>query len=65
IEYFEEQSAAPATGGLFQIDRFTQKLKAVFQDNQRTVFMKTLVKQAIDRLVPEPSRAAAEIKVGA
>ncbi|WP_228035546.1 slr1306 family protein [Oculatella sp. LEGE 06141] len=65
VEYFEEQSATPTTDGLFQVDRFTQKLKAVFQDNQRTVFMKTLVKQAIDRLTPEPSHTGVEIKAGA
>ncbi|NJN58476.1 MAG: DUF697 domain-containing protein [Leptolyngbyaceae cyanobacterium SL_5_9] len=53
IEYFQEQShvldpnAAP-----FQVDRLTQKLKAVFQDNQRTAFLQTLVQQGISRLAP-------------
>jgi uncharacterized protein (DUF697 family) len=53
IEYFQEQSyildpnAAP-----FQADRLTQKLKAVFQDNQRTAFLQALVQQGISRLAP-------------
>ncbi|MBD2071015.1 DUF697 domain-containing protein [Leptolyngbya sp. FACHB-671] len=56
IEYFQEQSyvldpnAAP-----FQVDRLTQKLKAVFQDNQRTAFLQALVQQGISRLAPAPT----------
>jgi hypothetical protein len=53
VAYFEECSqtqAASAEG--FSFDRLTQTLKAVFQDNQRTAFLQTLVKQGIARLVP-------------
>lgn len=58
IEYFQEQSyvldpnAAP-----FQVERLTQKLKAVFQDNQRTAFLQALVQQGISRLAPTPTPA--------
>jgi uncharacterized protein (DUF697 family) len=56
IEYFQEQSyvldpnAAP-----FQVDRLAQKLKAVFQANQRTAFLQALVQQGISRLAPAPA----------
>lgn len=51
--YFEEQSALETTGeGLLQLDRLTQKLKAVFQENQRGAFVQTLVQQGISRLMP-------------
>lgn len=58
VEYFQEQSyildpnAAP-----FQVDRLTQKLKAVFQDNQRAAFLQALVQQGIGRLTPAPTPA--------
>jgi hypothetical protein len=57
VEYFEEQSwnAAPATS--LQLDRLGQKLKTVFQANQRFAFLQTLVKQGIDRLTPTTAPA--------
>ena len=57
VEYFEEQSwnAAPATS--LQLDRLGQKLKTVFQANQRFAFLQTLVKQGIDRLTPATAPA--------
>ncbi|MBD2462882.1 DUF697 domain-containing protein [Oscillatoria sp. FACHB-1407] len=61
ITYFEEQSLLIEAGAepAFQLDRLTQKLKAVFQDNQRTAFLQTLVKQGIGRLMPDaPTQAS-------
>ncbi|MDX2213045.1 MAG: DUF697 domain-containing protein [Oculatellaceae cyanobacterium bins.114] len=61
ITYFEEQSLLLEAGSepAFQLDRLTQKLKAVFQDNQRTAFLQTLVQQGISRLMPEaPAQAS-------
>jgi hypothetical protein len=46
------------------VERLTQKLKAVFQDNQRTAFLQTLVKQSVGRLLPSGSSAIAS-NVGA
>jgi uncharacterized protein (DUF697 family) len=53
VEYFEEQSQATETASTFQLDRLVQKLKDVFQDNQRTAFLQNLVKQGISRLAPQ------------
>jgi uncharacterized protein len=36
-----------------------QKVKAVFQDNQRAAFLQNLVKQGVARLVPQVSSASA------
>lgn len=57
VEYFEEQSwsATPATG--LQLDRLGEKLKFVFQANQRLAFLQGLVKQGIDRLTPNAAPA--------
>lgn len=55
VEYFEEQSQSAST--TFQLDRLIQKLKAVFQDNQRSAFLQTLVKQGISRLTPQVTSA--------
>jgi len=57
-EYFEEQSYLPQAESNFQPDRLMQKLQSVFQANQRSAFLQTLVKQAIGRLTP-PAAAAA------
>jgi GTPase SAR1 family protein len=57
VEYFEEQSqTAEATS--FQLDRLIQKLKDVFQDNQRSAFLQNLVKQGVSRLVPQATAQA-------
>ncbi|HEY9646398.1 MAG TPA: YcjF family protein, partial [Chroococcidiopsis sp.] len=53
VEYFEERSLNPSASAPFQLDRLIQSLKAVFQANQRTAFLQTLVKQGLSRLVPD------------
>jgi uncharacterized protein len=54
VEFFEEQGNRPITES--QLDGLVQKLKAVFQANQRTTFVQGLVKQGLARLAPaEPS----------
>ncbi len=58
VEYFEEQSQSTETASPFQLDRLILKLKAVFQDNQRTAFLQTLVKQGISRLAPQAAPSA-------
>lgn len=62
VEYFEQCSQTQQAGGEgFSFDRLTQTLKAIFQDNQRTAFLQTLVKQGIARLVPSaPQLEAAQ-----
>jgi GTPase SAR1 family protein len=54
IEYFEEQG--PQTDGAspspLRLDRLAAILKSVFQHNQRTAFLQTLVKQAVNQLSP-------------
>ncbi|MBF2073346.1 MAG: DUF697 domain-containing protein [Synechococcales cyanobacterium C42_A2020_086] len=60
VEYFEEQSQVLDTTAKpsFQIERLIQKLKAVFQENQRSAFLQQLVKQGISRLVPQTAASA-------
>jgi len=55
VEYFEEQSLSPDSASNFKIDRLLQKLKAVFDANQRSEFLQSLVKQGMGRLVPSSS----------
>jgi uncharacterized protein (DUF697 family) len=58
VEYFEERSQTlDVSESAVQVDRLVQKLKAVFQDNQRSAFLQSLVKQGIQRLVPSTSTA--------
>lgn len=52
VEYFEEQEATNLAATGVQRDRLMQKLQAVFQANQRSAFLQTLVSQAIQRLKP-------------
>ena len=54
VTYFEEQSPTAAPAGEFALkrDRLIQAIKAVFQDNQRKDFLKTLVQQAAKQLAP-------------
>ncbi|NJO44036.1 MAG: DUF697 domain-containing protein [Cyanobacteria bacterium CRU_2_1] len=55
VEYFEEQSQYLNTSASpFQIDRLVQKLKAVFETNQRSAFLQNLVSQGIAHLLPKP-----------
>ncbi|MBI4783372.1 MAG: DUF697 domain-containing protein [Oscillatoriophycideae cyanobacterium NC_groundwater_1537_Pr4_S-0.65um_50_18] len=52
VEYFEEQSFSAGSEAPFQIDGLVQKLKAVFDANQRSDFLQLLVKQSVSRLSP-------------
>ena len=54
VEYFEEQVQSLEAGAevRFQRDSLVQKLQAVFQQNQRTAFLQTLVSQGVNRLMP-------------
>jgi hypothetical protein len=56
VEYFQEQSQIPEVA--FQRDRLIQKLKAVFQENQKTALLQAFVKQGIDRLLPNAEPVA-------
>ncbi|MBD2092926.1 DUF697 domain-containing protein [Microcoleus sp. FACHB-1515] len=62
VEYFEEQSWTATPAKELQLDRLGEKLKLVFQANQRLAFLQGLVKQGIDRLAPSaaPALPAAE-----
>jgi uncharacterized protein len=55
IEYFQEQeiSENTATGQGFNLDRLGQKLKAVFQQNQRAAFLQGFVTKAVSYLAPK------------
>lgn len=57
VEYFEEQSQTLTAASPLQLDRLVQKLKAVFQENQRSAFLQTLVKQGLSRLQPQTTAA--------
>ncbi len=52
VEYFEEQSLDPALEPSLKVDRLLQKLKAVFDANQRSEFLQSLVKQSLGRFAP-------------
>lgn len=54
VEYFEEQVQSLEVGAAvpFKRDSLVQKLQAVFQENQRTAFVQTLVSQGVNRLIP-------------
>jgi uncharacterized protein len=58
VEYFEEQSLNPAEEGSFKLDRLMGKLKLVFQENQRSAFLQSLVQQGVSRLVPQAASTA-------
>lgn len=57
VDYFEEQEALDLTDSGVQRDRLMQKVQAVFQANQRSAFLQTLVNQAIQRLKPATNTA--------
>lgn len=50
IEYFQEQDVAQASGESLNLDKLGQKLKQVFEQNQRSAFLQNFVKQAIGHL---------------
>ncbi|GAB4132342.1 MAG: DUF697 domain-containing protein [Cyanobacteria bacterium J069] len=61
VTYFEEQSPTAAPAGEFALkrDRLIQSIKAVFQNNQRTDFLQTLVQQAAKQLAPATTQPVA------
>lgn len=61
VNYFEEQSPTAAPAGEFALkrDRLIQAIKAVFQNNQRTDFLQTLVQQAAKQLAPATTQPVA------
>jgi uncharacterized protein (DUF697 family) len=66
VEYFEECSMSlEGTTSPLQIDRLVQKVKQVFQENQRSVFLQSLVKQGIGKLMPHPNQAKEEVEIKA
>ncbi|MBD1933752.1 MULTISPECIES: YcjF family protein [Cyanophyceae] len=59
IEYFQAQEASiTAEGHPFNIDQLKETLQRVFQQNQRTVFLQSFVKQAVGRILPESQQSA-------
>ncbi|MBD2121968.1 DUF697 domain-containing protein [Trichocoleus sp. FACHB-262] len=56
-EYFEEQSASirSEAENPLSLDRLTQVLKTVFQQNQQLSLFQALVKQVTERFTPNPS----------
>jgi hypothetical protein len=54
VEYFEEQVQSLEAGAEMKFKRASliQKLQTVFQENQQTVFLKALVSQGVNRLLP-------------
>ncbi len=57
IEYFQEQEVSGATGKGLNLEKLGQKLQKVFQQNQRTAFLQSFVKQAVARLSSESPQA--------
>lgn len=53
IEYFQQQDIEVSESKSFNWDGFGAILKQVFQQNQRTAFVQSFVKQAIERLAPK------------
>ncbi|HEY9643236.1 MAG TPA: DUF697 domain-containing protein [Coleofasciculaceae cyanobacterium] len=64
VEYFEEQSLNPAGESSLKLDRLVQKVKAVFEANQRSEVLRSWVKQGISRLAPESSGSSTPSVVG-
>jgi uncharacterized protein len=54
IEYFQEQEIGIASGDGLNLERLTQKLKQVFETNQRSSFLQSFVKQAVVRFQSNP-----------
>lgn len=47
IEYFQEQEISITSGKELNLEKLGQKLKQVFEQNQRTVFLQEFVKQGV------------------
>jgi uncharacterized protein (DUF697 family)/GTP-binding protein EngB required for normal cell division len=50
IEYFQEQEISQTTGEELNLNRLGEKLQEVFQNNQRTALLKSLLQQGKERL---------------
>jgi uncharacterized protein (DUF697 family)/GTP-binding protein EngB required for normal cell division len=59
IEYFQEQEVCLDFGEGLNLERLGQKLRQVFEQNQRGAFLQSFVKQGISRLLPEQQPAIA------
>jgi uncharacterized protein len=58
VEYLEAQDLiAPESGRVWNLDLLGNTLQKVFQANQRTAYLQTLIKQGVDRLVPNGTAA--------
>ncbi|MGL5806888.1 MAG: slr1306 family protein [Xenococcaceae cyanobacterium] len=57
VEYFQEQEVCLDYGQGLNFDRLGQKLKTVFEQNQRGAFLQSFVKQTISRLLPETQQS--------
>ena len=53
IEYFQQQEVAVDSETGLNLDKLTEIVKGVFQENQRTAFVRSFVTQALDRLSPK------------
>ncbi|ACK72563.1 conserved hypothetical protein [Gloeothece citriformis PCC 7424] len=50
IEYFQEQEVSLTSGKELNLEQLGQKLKQVFEQNQRAIFLQEFVKQGVKRL---------------
>jgi uncharacterized protein len=58
VEYLEDQDlVATASGRAWNLDLLGSTLEKVFQANQRAAYLQTLIKQGLDRLVPNGTAA--------
>lgn len=58
IEYLQEQEVNLEEGNGIDLEKLTQKLQQVFQQNQRTAFLQNFVQQATNRLTGQLSPSA-------
>ncbi|MUL37259.1 slr1306 family protein [Gloeocapsopsis dulcis] len=56
IEYFQLQEVAVESEGL-NLDKLSQTLQKVFQQNQQVAFLQGFVKQGVERLLPKQSQS--------
>jgi uncharacterized protein len=58
IEYFQEQEVCLDFGEGLNLEKLGQKLRQVFEQNQRGAFLQNFVKQGISHLLPEKQQPA-------
>lgn len=56
IEYLQEQETSTNEARPLNLQKLRQAIEKVFQENQRTVFLQSFVKQAVGRLMPAISQ---------